>query len=70
MLNVISIIEACKSEKFSPHLILPHGSYLMNCGSSDPSILAKSRATLLDEVQRCERLGILYYNIHPGMEEP
>ncbi|XP_046450041.1 probable endonuclease 4 isoform X2 [Daphnia pulex] len=57
---------ACATHKFLPHLILPHGSYLMNCGSSDPVILAKSRANLLDEVQRCERLGILYYNIHPG----
>jgi len=39
----------------------------MNLGSQDPVILGKSRATLLDEVQRCERLGILYYNIHPGI---
>ena len=54
--------------KFPAHLILPHGSYLMNCGSSDSAILDKSRATLLDEVQRCERLGILYYNIHPGTD--
>lgn len=38
----------------------------MNCGSSDPDILKKSRATLLEEVRRCDRLGILYYNIHPG----
>jgi AP endonuclease-1 len=59
-------LAACATHKFLPHLILPHGSYLMNCGSSDPVILAKSRANLLDEVQRCERLGILYYNIHPG----
>lgn len=57
---------ACAENNFSPHLILPHGSYLMNCGSNDPTVLAKSRANLLDEVQRCERLGILYYNIHPG----
>ncbi|XP_057367462.1 probable endonuclease 4 [Daphnia carinata] len=57
---------ACAKNNFSPHLILPHGSYLMNCGSNDPTVLAKSRANLLDEVQRCDRLGILYYNIHPG----
>lgn len=38
----------------------------MNLGSSDPTVLGKSRTVLLDEVQRCERLGILYYNIHPG----
>ena len=38
----------------------------MNLGSSDPTILGKSRTVLLDEIQRCGRLGILYYNIHPG----
>jgi AP endonuclease-1 len=59
-------LAACATHKFLPHLILPHGSYLMNCGTNDPVILAKSRANLLDEMKRCERLGILYYNIHPG----
>ncbi|XP_063615626.1 apurinic-apyrimidinic endonuclease-like [Penaeus indicus] len=49
-----------------PHLILPHGSYLMNLGSPSPEILAKSRNRLLEELQRCERLGIPHYNFHPG----
>ncbi|KAJ1369989.1 DNA-(apurinic or apyrimidinic site) lyase [Parelaphostrongylus tenuis] len=46
--------------------VLPHGSYLMNPGSSDPEKLQKSREAMLDECKRCERLGILYYNFHPG----
>ncbi|XP_042890875.1 probable endonuclease 4 [Penaeus japonicus] len=49
-----------------PHLILPHGSYLMNLGSSNPETLEKSRNMLLEELQRCERLGIPHYNFHPG----
>ncbi|XP_037794632.1 probable endonuclease 4 [Penaeus monodon] len=49
-----------------PHLILPHGSYLMNLGSPNPETLEKSRNMLLEELQRCERLGIPHYNFHPG----
>lgn len=46
--------------------IVVHGSYLINCGSSDIEILDRARACMLDECKRCEQLGILYYNIHPG----
>ncbi|KAK5977903.1 Apurinic endonuclease, partial [Trichostrongylus colubriformis] len=46
--------------------ILPHGSYLMNPGSPDPEKLEKSRTAMLDECERCERLGIGLYNFHPG----
>ncbi|KAK7070991.1 Xylose isomerase-like TIM barrel [Halocaridina rubra] len=49
-----------------PHLILPHGSYLMNLGSPVPETLEKSRGMLLEEIQRCERLGIPHFNFHPG----
>jgi len=58
--------DACEKHKIASHLILPHGSYLMNLGSHDPILLSKSRALLLDEMQRCDRLGLLYFNIHPG----
>ncbi|VDN19570.1 unnamed protein product [Cylicostephanus goldi] len=46
--------------------ILPHGSYLMNPGTADPEKLEKTREAMLDECKRCERLGIYYYNFHPG----
>ncbi|XP_064478232.1 probable endonuclease 4 [Ornithodoros turicata] len=58
--------DACHEYNFAPHQILPHGSYLLNCGSSDPEVLQKSRATLVDELKRCEMLGLVYYNFHPG----
>ena len=57
---------ACAEAQFSPHAILPHGIYLMNCGSPEEETLAKSRSTLVDELKRCERLGLLLYNFHPG----
>lgn len=58
--------DACREHNFAPHQILPHGSYLLNCGSPDPEVLEKSRATLIDELKRCEMLGLVYYNFHPG----
>lgn len=58
--------EACASHGFSPSQILPHGIYLMNCGSPDEETLAKSREVLIEELQRCEMLGLTLYNFHPG----
>ncbi|XP_067126308.1 probable endonuclease 4 [Centruroides vittatus] len=58
--------EACKIHNFSSHLIIPHGSYLLNCGSPNQEILDKSRAALIDELKRCEMLGLTLFNFHPG----
>ncbi|XP_013386072.1 uncharacterized protein LOC106155683 [Lingula anatina] len=58
--------EACEEHQFPPHLILPHGSYLLNCGSPNPETLQKSRESLIDELRRCEKLGLSLYNFHPG----
>ena len=46
--------------------IVPHGSYLVNLAAPDAVVLQRSRARLLDELQRCERLGLTRYNVHPG----
>lgn len=46
--------------------ILPHDSYLINLGSPEPEALEKSRAAFLDEMQRCEQLGLDRLNFHPG----
>ncbi|CAL8465482.1 g5018 [Coccomyxa elongata] len=57
---------ACNAFGFSSAQILPHGSYLINLGSPDEEMLRKSYAAFLEELQRCETLGIKLYNIHPG----
>ena len=49
-----------------PNMILPHGSYLLNLGSPNPELRQKSLDLLVDELGRCEALGILLFNIHPG----
>lgn len=46
--------------------ILPHASYLINLGNPDPTNLKKSRDAFLDEMQRCEQLGLTLLNFHPG----
>ncbi|HNX52667.1 MAG TPA: deoxyribonuclease IV, partial [Pontiellaceae bacterium] len=51
---------------FAAAQILPHDSYLINLGSPEPEALEKSRAAFLDEVQRCEQIGLDRLNFHPG----
>ena len=58
--------DALGEHGFAPHHVLPHDSYLINLGSSDPEVVAKSRAAFLDEMNRCQMLGLRYLNFHPG----
>ncbi len=51
---------------YTPDAVLPHDSYLINLGHPDPDALAKSRASFLLELQRCEQLGLTLLNFHPG----
>src|SRR3989337_3144327 len=43
-----------------------HSTVLVNLCAVNKSYLEKSRGTLKDEFDRCERLGIEYLNFHPG----
>ena len=51
---------------YTPDVILPHDSFLINLGSPDSEKLAKSRVAFLDEMRRCEQLGLTMLNFHPG----
>lgn len=46
--------------------IMSHDSYLINLGSPNPELLAKSRAAFRAELKRCHLLQIPYLNFHPG----
>ncbi|MDR0747472.1 MAG: deoxyribonuclease IV [Helicobacteraceae bacterium] len=63
-------IEAFKNEcdrlGFSADHILPHDSYLINLGAPEDESLARSRAAFIDEMKRCEELGLKALNLHPG----
>ncbi|MCX6300939.1 MAG: deoxyribonuclease IV [Bacteroidia bacterium] len=56
----------CEKFDFKPFQILPHDSYLINLGHPEKEPLAKSRDSFLDEMQRCEQLGLDRLNFHPG----
>lgn len=58
--------ENCERLGFGPDQILPHDSYLINLGHPEKEALDKSRNAFLDEMQRCEQLGLKYLNFHPG----
>ncbi|NGO89082.1 MAG: deoxyribonuclease IV [Halomonas sp.] len=57
---------ACRIHGFAPAQILPHDSYLINLGHPEAEGLDKSRAAFIDEMQRCEQLGLTLLNFHPG----
>jgi deoxyribonuclease-4 len=46
--------------------VVAHAAYLINLCAANASILKKSRAAFLDELSRCEALGILGLIFHPG----
>jgi deoxyribonuclease-4 len=46
--------------------VLPHDSYLINLGHPEPEKLEKSRDAFIDELERCEQLGLEMLNFHPG----
>ncbi|QHP78369.1 deoxyribonuclease IV [Proteus vulgaris] len=56
----------CELYGYTSSQILPHDSYLINLGHPEEDALEKSRDAFLDEMQRCEQLGIELLNFHPG----
>jgi deoxyribonuclease IV len=56
----------CADAGYSPDQILPHDSYLINLGHPEQAGLEKSRNAFIDEMQRCEQLGLMFLNFHPG----
>ena len=46
--------------------VLPHDSYLINLGHPEVEKLEKSREAFIDELHRCEQLGLVLLNFHPG----
>jgi len=64
--NINKFKENCEACGYKPKQILPHDSYLINLGNPDAEKLLKSKKAFLDELQRCEQLGLTYLNFHPG----
>lgn len=65
--KTISAFKAnCALLGFSPQQILPHDSYLINLGAPEAEKLEKSRLAFIDEMERCQLLGLNLLNFHPG----
>ena len=64
--NVERFQQRCQEFGYTADQILPHDSYLINLGNPDKEALEKSRSAFLDEMLRCEQLGLDRLNFHPG----
>jgi deoxyribonuclease-4 len=47
-------------------IVIAHDSYLLNLGAPDEALRKRSVAGLVDELERCELLGVPYLVAHPG----
>jgi deoxyribonuclease IV len=56
--------DACKVAGITP--VIAHSAYLINLAAPDDVLYEKSLQAFLDELQRCELLGIPYLVVHPG----
>jgi len=62
--SATSFRRECERLQFSS--IVAHDSYLINLASPDRALSARSAASFIAELRRCEALGIPYLVSHPG----
>ncbi|KAJ3288745.1 hypothetical protein HK104_007994 [Borealophlyctis nickersoniae] len=65
-IHITAFKEAMTAAGFTPKHILPHGSYLINVANPEEERRQQGYEVLLDDLKRCEALGIEMYNFHPG----
>lgn len=60
-------IDGCKKHSIQPgECCVPHGSYLVNLAHPDEERKKQAYDSFHDDLTRCHKLGIKYYNFHPG----
>ncbi len=64
--NIEKFKANCEKYRFSTRHILPHDSYLINLGHPEEAGIKKSREAFVDEMIRCQQLGLALLNFHPG----
>ncbi|KAI7781157.1 dna-(apurinic or apyrimidinic site) lyase 1 [Diaporthe eres] len=58
---------AAKEQKYDQgQHVLPHGSYLVNLAQADKAKAGQAYDNFVDDLKRCDALGIRLYNFHPG----
>lgn len=58
--------QQCARAGYQADQILPHNSYLTNLGHPELAPRKKSQQAFIDELQRCQQLGLTQLNFHPG----
>lgn len=64
--NIEAFKQNCEDAGYLPRHILPHDGYLINLGHPEKEGIDKSRKAFVEEMQRCEQLGLGMLNFHPG----
>ena len=60
-------IDFCSDKRYDAGShVLPHGSYLVNLAQEDKQKAKQGFDAFLDDLKRCDSLGIRLYNFHPG----
>ena len=62
-----TFISQCRHHAYSAaEHALPHGSYLVNLAQADEAKATQAYNSFVEDLGRCEQLGIKLYNFHPG----
>ncbi len=62
--EITAFQEACKAAGIAP--VIAHSAYLINLAAPDDALYERSIQAFLDELQRCELLGIPHLVVYPG----
>ena len=64
--EIVAFKDALKQSGISAEHVLVHDSYLINLGHPREAEREKSLNAFIDEIRRCEALGLKLLNFHPG----
>ena len=64
--QIAAFRENCRKCGYSAKMILPHDSYLINLGQPDQTKRDNAVKAFVEELRRCEALGLDKLNFHPG----
>lgn len=64
--DIADFSQAQQAAGFSARQVLPHAGYLINLANPDDEAHEKSMTSFIDELKRCEALGLTMLNVHPG----
>lgn len=64
--SILAFKENCQAHGFQVQHILPHDGYLINLCQPDPDKRRQSWQAFAQEMARCQELGLVSLNFHPG----